>query len=108
MNNPARPMSMKEYQRASETTRRLHSQLIAAQEQALREAIAALDTAAGRVSQRRQAQAIAADLARKARMAELIAQRAELERKSTESQAVGRKRLAAANAEVRALWKDAR
>ena len=93
-------LTVAEYATATTSLRAAQSELLRADLEATKAALARLRTAQGRVEQKRRANVNASRLYETARMAERMADLARLERESLESKALGRQRLAEATAEL--------
>jgi len=93
-------LTVAEYQAANNARRALHSELVQAEIEATRAALAKLKTAKGRVELNRKAQSQATRYLKTAKLAQNIAGLAMLEKASLEDKELGRQRLLAATAEL--------
>jgi len=93
-------MSVHEYSTALTALRKAQSDIVAAELAAVRQALAKLQTAQGRIELNRRAQSKAAKMSRAAKDAELNAKVEALRAESLEAEELGRQRLIAATAEM--------
>lgn len=93
-------LTVAEYQEANNARRALHSELVQAEIEATRAALAKLKTARGRVELNRKAHSQATRYLKTAKLAQNIAGLAMIEKASIEDKELGRQRLLAATAEM--------